>query len=109
MFRLTWIALLVCSFVSAEETRKQEWAVATRCLNRAETLPMDNRPSGIVQRFTHRGAFQFGGGAHVPVWRFFGLRGEVHDFYTGSPTFNAPGVRGGQHNVVVSSGFVLSF
>jgi hypothetical protein len=59
-------------------------------------------------RFIHRGAFVFGGGADAPVWRWVGLRGEVRDFYTGNPAFNAP-VAGGQHNVVVGGGLVLSF
>lgn len=61
-------------------------------------------------RFTHRGAFQFGGGVDVKFWRWIGLRAEVRDFYTGSPSFNlAPGPSGGQHNVVAGGGFVLKW
>jgi opacity protein-like surface antigen len=60
-------------------------------------------------RFTHRGAFMFGGGVDVPVWRFLGARFEVRDFYTGNPSFNTAvrGVR--QHNVVAGGGFTLSW
>ncbi len=39
-------------------------------------------------RFTHRGAFDFGGGVDAPLWRFIGLRAEIRDFYTGNPSFN---------------------
>lgn len=58
-------------------------------------------------RFTHRGVVVFGGGADVPLWRYVAIRGEIRDFYSGSPSFNLPGLRGGQHNVVVGGGFVL--
>ena len=59
-------------------------------------------------RFLHRGALQFGGGVDVRFWKWIGLRGEVRDFYTGSPAFNLPaGPRGGQHNIVVGGGFVI--
>lgn len=60
-------------------------------------------------RFTHRGAFDFGGGVDAPLWRFVGLRAEVRDFYTGNPSFNAPLSSSGQHNVVVGGGIVLRF
>ena len=56
----------------------------------------------------HRGALVYGGGIDVPVLRFLALRGEVRDFYTGSPSLNV-GVSGGQHNVVAGGGFVLRF
>jgi hypothetical protein len=59
-------------------------------------------------RFTHRGVFDFGGGLDVRVWRFFSLRSEIRDFYSGSPSFNVP-VPGGQHNVVAGGGFTLRF
>ena len=59
-------------------------------------------------RFTHRGVFDFGGGVDVKVWRFFSLRSEIRDFYSGSPGFNAL-VAGGQHNVVAGGGFALRF
>ncbi|MBV9222961.1 MAG: outer membrane beta-barrel protein [Acidobacteriaceae bacterium] len=55
-----------------------------------------------------RGAFDFGAGVDVRVWRrWLALRGEARDFYTGSPAYNLPSVTGGQHNVAISGGFVL--
>jgi opacity protein-like surface antigen len=60
-------------------------------------------------RNIYRGAFQFGGGVDVKVWRFLSLRAEVRDFYTGSPAYNVAEVRGGQHNVVAGGGFSLRF
>jgi hypothetical protein len=71
-------------------------------------LDMAGRPSSAARR-TSRGAFQFGGGVDVPIWRFVALRGEVRDFYTGSPSYTVGGLRGGQHNVVAGGGFVLRF
>ena len=54
-----------------------------------------------------RGVFDFGAGVDVHVWRFVALRGEVRDFYTGSPNYNIPSISGGQHNVVATGAFVL--
>ena len=68
---------------------------------------IDGRPN-TASRFTHRGAFDFGGGLDVKVWRFVSLRSEIRDFYSGSPSFNTP-TSGGQHNVVASGGFALRF
>jgi opacity protein-like surface antigen len=65
--------------------------------------------SNEAPRFTHRGAFSYGGGIDVPVWRFVGLRLEARDFYTGNPSFNAVPASASQHNVVVGGGFVLSW
>ncbi len=61
-----------------------------------------------ASRFAHRCVFDFGGGLDVRVWRFFSVRSEIRDFYSGSPSFNAPAA-GGQHNVVASGGFALRF
>ncbi len=67
---------------------------------------------GPANTRTHRGALQFGGGLDVDtgvkILAPIALRGEVRDFYTGSPRYGFP-VNGGQHNVVVSGGFVLKF
>jgi opacity protein-like surface antigen len=60
-------------------------------------------------RNIYRGAFQFGGGVDVKVWNWMSIRAEVRDFYTGSPAYNVPDVRGGQHNVVAGGGFSLRF
>ena len=65
--------------------------------------------SNEAPRFTHRGAFSYGGGIDVPVWRFVGVRLEARDFYTGNPSFNTALTSAGQHNVVVGGGFVLSW
>jgi len=60
-----------------------------------------------VSRELFRGAFDFGGGVDVPVWRLVALRGEVRDFFTGSPNYNLPSLHGGQNNVVAGAGFVI--
>lgn len=51
------------------------------------------------------GAFQIGGGVDVstPI-PLIGLRGEVREFYTGTPNFSTT-----QHNVFVGAGIVLKF
>ena len=67
---------------------------------------LDGRPNP-APRFTHRGAFAFGGGADFRLWRFISGRWEVRDFYTGNPSFNTPVSGGGQHNLVASGGLVL--
>lgn len=56
-----------------------------------------------------RGAVDFGGGADWKVFPFISLRGEVRDFYTGTPkiSFNVLGDK--QHNVLISGGVVLRF
>ena len=60
-------------------------------------------------RTVNHGAFDYGGGVDIKFWRFVGLRGEIRDFYTGSPSYNAPTISGGQHNVVAGGGLVLKF
>jgi opacity protein-like surface antigen len=60
-------------------------------------------------RLVNRGVFAYGGGVDVKVWRWLGLRGEIRDFYSGSPAYNSASIRGGQHNVVMGGGFVLRF
>ena len=68
-----------------------------------------NRRPNPASRLVNRGAFDFGGGVDVKFWRFVGLRGEVRDFYTGSPEYNSTSLRAGQHNVVAGGGIVLRF
>jgi opacity protein-like surface antigen len=68
--------------------------------------------SGAVNpapRHLTRGAFQYGGGVDIPVLKWIGIRGDVRDFYTGSPALNTPSGRIGVHNIVASGGFVLRF
>jgi len=65
-------------------------------------------------RYQSTGAVQFGAGVDVrtPIKVLFpiSLRGEVRDYYSVSnPTFGTAVQGGGQHNVVASGGFVLSF
>jgi hypothetical protein len=72
----------------------------------SETL-LDGSPNNGKIR-VHRGALVYGGGLDVPALSFLALRGEVRDFYTGSPSINVP-LSGGQHNVVAGGGFVLRF
>lgn len=72
------------------------------------TLQIDGAPNP-APRTIGRGAFMLGGGADFKLWRFIGLRGEIRDFYTGSPAYNIASIRGGQHNVVVSGGIVMKF
>ena len=65
-------------------------------------------------RYQSTGAAQFGAGVDVrtPFKVLFpiSLRGEVRDYYSVSnPTFGTAVQGGGQHNVVASGGFVLSF
>ena len=62
-----------------------------------------------ADRYIHRGAFDFGAGLDTKLWRWIGARGEIRDFYTGSPAYNLPGITGGQHNVVAGGGFVLKW
>lgn len=60
-------------------------------------------------RTLSRGAFNFGGGVDIHVWRFVSVRGEVRDFISGNPSFNVP-VRGSiQHNVIFAGGLALKF
>src|SRR5207249_2817550 len=65
--------------------------------------------SNQAPRERYRGALDFGGGVDVKFWRWVGLRGEIRDFYTGSPAYNLPTFTGGQHNVVAGGGFVLKW
>ena len=65
-------------------------------------------------RYQSTGAAEFGAGVDVrtPIRVLFpiSLRGEVRDYYSVSnPRFGTAVQGGGQHNVVASGGFVLSF
>jgi len=72
------------------------------------TTTLAGAPNPAPRHIT-RGVLQYGGGLDVPVWNWIGVRGEVRDFYTGSPALNLAGLRGGVHNVVASVGFLLRF
>ena len=70
------------------------------------TTQLDGRSNAASRELVH-GAFDFGGGVDVHVWRFLALRGEARDFYTGTPGYNVSTIAGGQHNVVIGAAFVL--
>lgn len=77
------------------------WAVYEQ-----STASLDGR-ANPAPRSVNRGAVDFGGGVDFRFWRFVGLRAEIRDFYTGSPSYNTAAIRGGQHNVVAGGGLVL--
>ena len=60
-------------------------------------------------RNTNTSAVQFGGGLDLRVLPFIGVRGEIRDFYTGSPQYNVSTSSDRQHNLLVAGGFVLNF
>ena len=51
----------------------------------------------------------YGLGGDVRLTRFLALRMELRDFFTGTPAYNVPLRRTGQHNVVAGGGLVLRF
>ena len=71
-------------------------------------LTMGGSPNPAPRTASH-GVINFGGGVDVKLWRWLGLRGEIRDFYAGSPAYNVASLRGGQHNIVMGGGFVLRF
>ena len=58
---------------------------------------------------TNTGVYNYGGGLDIRLFHYLGLRGEVRDFVTGNPNFNAPFLSNRQHNVLTSGGIVLHF
>ena len=79
------------------------WAIFEQSTNELNAAP------NSASRLVNHGAFDYGAGVDVEFWRFVGLRGEVRDFYTGSPSYNTRLISGGQHNVVAGGGLVLKF
>jgi len=69
-------------------------------------LQLDGRPN-TAPRELSRAAVDFGVGSDFRVWRWIELRGELRDFYSGSPAYNVPSIRGGQHNVVAGGAIVF--
>ena len=53
--------------------------------------------------------FDFGGGVDMKVFPYLSVRGEVRDFYSGSPGISALVDSGRQHNVVAQTGLVFRF
>ena len=70
------------------------------------TLTLGGAPNHAPRTVNH-GALDYGGGFDFKLWRFVGLRTEIRDFYTGSPSYNTGQIHGGQHNVVAGGGLVL--
>lgn len=56
-----------------------------------------------------RFAVDFGGGVDWKVFPFISVRGELRDFYSGTPRFNINVIGDKQHNVLVSGGVVFRF
>ena len=71
-------------------------------------LTLGGSPNPAPRTASH-GVVSYGGGVDVKLWRWLGARGEIRDFYAGSPSYNVAGLRGGQHNVVMGGGIVLRF
>lgn len=55
------------------------------------------------------GVFQIGGGLDVALFRHFSLRGELRDFWSGSPNLNISTNSSRQHNLYVGGGLVWHF
>lgn len=53
--------------------------------------------------------FDFGAGLDMKVFPYLSLRGEVRDFYSGSPGFSAITDNSRQHNIVAQTGLVFRF
>ena len=75
----------------------------------SESSTLINGQPNTGSRGTNRGALDFGGGVDVKVLPYMSLRGEVRDFYSGTPQLNVNLLDDKQHNVVVSGGVVLRF
>jgi hypothetical protein len=65
--------------------------------------------SNSASRELARGAFDFGAGVDVRVWRFVALRGEARDLYTGSPGYNVAAISGGPVGFVAMRDAALTF
>lgn len=67
-----------------------------------------------LNRYTSTGALQFGAGVDIKtkirIWKPIGFRGEVRDFYSfDTLNFATPIKESGQHNLIVSGGFIVRF
>lgn len=70
------------------------------------TTLLNGQPNSVSRQLA-RGAFDFEVGVDLRVRHWIALRGEARDFFTGAPAYNLASISGGQHNVEISSGFVL--
>jgi hypothetical protein len=55
------------------------------------------------------GVLQWGAGLDIKLFSRFSLRGELRDFYSGTPHLNVATGKSAQHNYFVSAGFVFHF
>ena len=55
------------------------------------------------------GVFQIGGGLDVALFRHFSIRGELRDFWSGTPNLNLSTNSSRQHNLFVGGGLVWHF
>jgi hypothetical protein len=55
------------------------------------------------------GVFSYGAGLDMKFFPYLSWRFEGRDYYTGSPSFNAIGDSGRQHNIVAQTGVVFRF
>jgi hypothetical protein len=61
------------------------------------------------QRGSTSGVFQLGIGLDVKLWRSLKVRGEVRDFWSGTPTLGVDTGKSRQHNFNVGGGVVWQF
>ncbi|MBM3735008.1 MAG: porin family protein [Acidobacteria bacterium] len=73
------------------------------------SLTTIGRFANPAPRLSNTGALVVGAGADFRIRRWFALRGEIRDFYSGSPVYNIPSAMRRQHNLVVGGGFALRF
>ena len=74
----------------------------------ASDTQTDGTPNS-TDRTTVRGAYDFGGGVDVKWYPHLSLRGEVRDFYSGTPSLNVTQLKDRQHNYMISAGLVVRF
>jgi len=55
------------------------------------------------------GVFQIGGGLDVALFRHFSIRGELRDFWSGTPDWNVSTNQSRTHNLFVGGGLVWHF
>jgi len=58
---------------------------------------------------TNTGIVQFGAGLDARVWTKFSIRGEVRDFWSGTPQLNVDTGKSRQHNFFVGGGVIWHF
>jgi hypothetical protein len=61
------------------------------------------------QTGTNTGVFQIGGGLDVKLFKKFSVRGELRDFWSGTPNFNVSTNQSRQHNLFVGGGLIWHF